>query len=196
MFDLQRYLSIFHQTWLSALDDSQVVKVTRILVTALYFIIPWTVEIPKGVTFIFLTDQDPNLAQTSHANNLRIFVLLELLFIIYVQVKVELYDRNTGPIHHDERNKDEGGFTYSKTTLRFVMVLSTITLLAVIFWFFIARGNADDLVLSRLRVQLLVQLVASLIIPIILISRNPNMTKFFKDQYKYIFFYLRIKTES
>ena len=179
MFDLQRYLSIFHQTWLSALDDSQVVKTTRILVTALYFIIPWTVEIPKGVTFIFLTDQDPNLAQTSNANDLRIFVLLELLFIIYVQVKVELYDIGTGPIHHDERNEDEGGFTYSKTTLRFVMALSTITLLAVIFWFFIARGKADDLVLSRLRVQLLVQLVASLIIPIILISRNPNMTKFF-----------------
>ena len=109
------------------------------------------------------------------------------MFIIYVQVKVELYDRNTGPIHHDEHNEDKIGFTYSKTTLRFVMVLSTITLLAVIFWFFIARGNADDLVLSRLRVQLLVQLVASLIIPIILISRNPNMTKFFKDQYKCIF---------
>ena len=155
--------------------------------TALYLIIPWTVEIPKGVTFIFLTDQDPKLAQTSHANNLRIFVLLELLFIIFVQVKVELYDRGSDTFHQDEFEVEEEGFTYSKTTLRFVMALSTITLLAIIFWFFIARGNANDLVLSRLRVQLLVQLVASLIIPIILISRNPNMTKFFKDQYKYIF---------
>ena len=90
-----------------------------------------------------------------------------------------MYDRGTGSIHHSEHEEEDGGFTYNKTTLRFVMALSTITLLAVIFWFFIARGKADDLVLSRLRVQLLVQLVASLIIPIILISRNPNMTKFF-----------------
>ena len=114
------------------MDDSQVVKITRILVTALYLIIPWTVEIPKGVTFIFLTDQDPNLAQTSHANNLRIFVLLELLFIIFVQVKVELYDRGTGSIHHSEHEEEDGGFTYNKTTLRFVMALSTITLLELL----------------------------------------------------------------
>ena len=159
--------------------------------TALSLIIPWNVDIFKGVTFIFLTNQNPEDAQTGHPKDIRRFILFEILFIIFVQVKIELFDReHTVHIQVDNLNakKDQG---YSKTTIRFVMVLSTICLLTLTFWFFIGRGNAEDIVLSRLKVQLVIQLVAVIVIPIILICRNPNMTRFFKEQFKSLFEYCR-----
>ena len=182
-----RYLSIFHQAWLSSLDDSKVVNVSRVLVTALSLIIPWTVEMPEGVTFTFLTNQDPKAAQTGHTKYLRIFVLFELLFIIFAQVKIEMYNQSSVAIQNEEIDDDGQSFMYSKTTIRFVKALSTITLLGVTFWFFISRDNAEDIILSRLKVQLLIQLVALIIVPTTLISRNPNMSKYFKDHYKYLF---------
>ena len=144
---------------------------------------------PKGVTFTFLTNQDPKAAQTGHTNDLRIFVLFELLFIIFVQVKIEIYNRNSVANQNEEIDEDGQSFTYSKNTLRVVKALSTITLLGVIFWFFIARDNTENIILSRLKVQLLIQLVALIIVPITLINRNPNMSKYFKDHYKYIFLF-------
>ena len=127
-----RYLSIFHQAWLSSLDDSKVVNVSRFLVTALSLIIPWTVEMPKGVTFTFLTNQDPKAAQTGHTKYLRIFVLFELLFIIFAQVKIEMYNQSSVAIQNEEIDDDGQSFMYSKTTIRFVKALSTITLLGTV----------------------------------------------------------------
>ena len=173
------------------MDDLKIVNTSRFLVATLSLILPWTVEIPKGVTFTFLTNQDPKFAQTDHTDDLRIFVLLELLFIIFAQVRIEMYNRNSVAIQNDEIDEDNDqssqSFTYSKTTLRFVKALSTITLLSITFWFFIARDNTADIILSRLKVQLIIQLVALIIVPITLISRNPHMSKYFKDHYKYFF---------
>ena len=142
---------------------------------------------PKGVTFTFLTNQDPKAAQTGHTHDLRIFVLFELLFIIFVQVKIEMYNKSSVTNQNEDADGDGQSFIYSKNTLRFVKALSTITLLGIIFWFFIARDNTEDIILSRLKVQLLIQLVALIIVPLTLINRNPNMSKYFKDHYKYIF---------
>ena len=188
---LTRYISIFHQEWLNKYDDSRVAKTTRLLVTALSLIIPWTVNISKGVTFIFLTNQNPEDAQTGHPKDIRRFILFEILFIIFVQVKIELFDREHTihvQVNNQNANEDQG---YSKATIRFILFLSTICLLTLTFWFFIGRKNAENIVLSRLKVQLVIQLVALIVIPIILISRNPNMTQFFKEQFKSFFEYFR-----
>ena len=166
-------------------------KITRLLVTALSLIIPWNVDIFKGVTFIFLTNQNPEDAQTGHPKDIRRFILFEILFIIFVQVKIELFDREHTThvqVNNQNANEDQG---YSKATIRFILFLSTICLLTLTFWFFIGRKNAENIVLSRLKVQLVIQLVALIVIPIILISRNPNMTQFFKEQFKSFFEYFR-----
>ena len=188
---LTRYISIFHQAWLSKYDDSRVAKTTRLLVTALSLIIPWNVDIFKGVFFIFLTNQNPEYAQTGHPKDIRRFILFEILFIIFVQVKIEFFDREHTvqvQVNNQSASENQG---YSKTTIRFIIVLSTICLLTLTFWFFIGRKNAENIVLSRLKVQLVIQLVAVIIMPIILISRNPNMTQFFKEQFKSFFGYCR-----
>ena len=185
---LIRYISIFHQAWLSKYDDSRVAKTTQLLVTALSLIIPWSVDIFKGVTFIFLTNQNPEDAQTGHPKDIRRFILFEILFIIFVQVKIELFDRKHVhvQINNGNANEDQGN---SKTTIRFIIVLSTMCLLTLTFWFFIGRRNAENIVLSRLKVQLVIQLDALIILPIFLICRNPNMTQFFKEQFKSFFEY-------
>ena len=188
---LTRYISIFHQAWLIKYDDSKVAQTTRLLVTALSLIIPWNVDISKGVIFFFLTNQNPEDAQTGHPKDIRRFILFEIIFIIFVQVKIELFDRDHTvqvQVNNQNANEDQG---YSKTTIRFIIVLSTICLLTLTFWFFIGRKNAENIVLSRLKVQLVIQLVAVIIMPIILISRNPNMTQFFKEQFKLFFEYCR-----
>ena len=188
---LTRYISIFHQAWLIKYDDSKVAQTTRLLVTALSLIIPWNVDISKGVIFFFLTNQNPEDAQTGHPKDIRRFILFEIIFIIFVQVKIELFDRDHTvqvQVNNQSASENQG---YSKTTIRFIIVLSTICLLTLTFWFFIGRKNAENIVLSRLKVQLVIQLVAVIIMPIILISRNPNMTQFFKEQFKLFFEYCR-----
>ena len=188
---LTRYISIFHQAWLIKYDDSKVAQTTRLLVTALSLIIPWNVDISKGVIFFFLTNQNPEDAQTGHPKDIRRFILFEILFIIFVQVKIEFFDReHTVQVQVNNQNASENQ-GYSKTIIRFIIVLSTICLLTLTFWFFIGRKNAENIVLSRLKVQLVIQLVAVIIMPIILISRNPNMTQFFKEQFKLFFEYCR-----
>ena len=98
-----------------------------------------------------------------------------------------MYNKSSVTNQNEDADGDGQSFIYSKNTLRFVKALSTITLLGIIFWFFIARDNTEDIILSRLKVQLLIQLVALIIVPITLINRNPNMSKYFKDHYKYLF---------
>ena len=128
---------------------ARVAKTARLLVvTALSLIIPWNVDISNGVTFIFLTNQNPDDAQTGHLKDIRRFILFEIPFIIFVQIKIKLFDRKHVhvQINNGNTNEDQGN---SKTTIIiFIIVLSTICLLKLTFWFFIGRRNVENIVLS------------------------------------------------
>ena len=192
---LSRYMSIFHQAILNSLDERIVVLISRSFVTMVSLFMPLLVDMTKSIGFVFLTNQNPNEANKAQHAHIRIFILVEVIFIIFVQLRIELYERNcqsqqnsiqnnldaTAPDNEvEEHAEDEESAEPNDNKIRVVFWLLFGVLLFHIIWLFTFRSSTNDVITSRLKMTLVLQIVLCNVIPLILIYRNPNMWKFFK----------------
>ena len=192
---LSRYMSIFHQAILNSLDERIVVLISRSFVTMVSLFMPLLVDMTKSIGFIFLTNQNPNEANKTQHAHIRIFILLEVIFIIFVQLRIELYERNCQTQQNSIQNnleaialddeeehvEDEDSAEPNDNKIRVVIWLLFGVLLFHIIWLFTFRSSTNDVITSRLKMTLVLQIVLCNVIPLILIYRNPNMWKFFKQ---------------
>ena len=176
---------------LNSIDERIVVLITRSSVAMVSLIMPLLVDMTKSIGFIFLTNQNPNEAiKTQHAH-IRIFMLIEVFFIIFVQLRIEIYQRNDQQqiqnnleaiIHNEEQAENSAEPNDKK--VRVVVCLLFSALLFTVIWLFTFRDSSNYVINSRLKMTLVLQLVLCNIIPLILIYRNPNILEFFKNTWR------------
>ena len=79
---------------------------------------------------------------------------------------------------YDENMDYEMNLELRKSLLRFAMILLCLVFLASIDWFLRHKFEAENVYLSRLRMDLLHGIIA-FIVCVILVKRNPKLYQFF-----------------
>ena len=92
-----RYLSIFQNPLLNNIDDKKIINATRILNAFLSVILTLMENLEHGLNYAYLTNQDL-ISTNQNFNNLNggvksitIIAMLDLLFLIIVQFKIEIF---------------------------------------------------------------------------------------------------------
>ena len=196
-----RYLSIFHHTMLNSVDEIKIIRTTRLFV-GMMSLISTLLEAPWRGSLIadYITNKDVDIKNQLELKPLKFVIIMDLLFLVFVQVKVEFYNRmvdhQTESEEADEENQDglEMNFKYRNNTIRIVMLLFFLGLCIALFWIFRIREDKirEEVKvrhLNRLWIFVLGQLIVLNIIPMILIKRNPNMYKFCVKQFQCLLFW-------
>ena len=166
---------------LQSFEDMKVIIAIRIInfLVGIYMSIPWVIHISEGVMFYNLTNQNMDNADMSHAKYFKILVVIVIFTVIFVQIKIELFEMKI-KVHPLPNTTTE--MTYSKCTIRFVIILLLAFLSFLFFWLSRVRTTAENVALSRLKLHLMIQIVVCILIPLTLIYRNRNMREFFKEK--------------
>ena len=154
------------------------IRIINFLV-GIYMSMPWVIHISEGVMFYNLTNQNLDNADLSHAKYFKILVAIVIFTVIFVQIKIELFEMKV-KVHPMTNTSTE--ITYSKCTIRFVILLLLVFLSFLFFWLSSIRTTVENVALSRLKLHLLIQTVICILIPLTLIYRNKNMREFFKEK--------------
>ena len=186
-----RYLSIFHQALLNSIDERFVIIITRTVIGSISLIMPLLVDISKSPPFLFLTDQNPGEGIKNQDRHFRFLVLFEVLLIIFVLLRVEIYKRSSEvPIQSNleviepEPNNEDDNPPPQESTIQFIILLLFSVILIVLIWLFLFRRSSNNILLDRIKITLIMQLIILNIIPSILIYRSPKMFNFFKETWK------------
>ena len=145
----------------------------------IYMAMPWVVHLSEGVMFYNLTNQNMDNVDMSHAKYLKILVAIVIFTVIFVQIKIELFELKV-KVHPMATSGTE--LTYSKCTIRVVIFLLLVFLSFLFFWLSSIRKTVENVALSRLKLHLLIQTVVCILIPLTLIYRNQNMREYFKEK--------------
>ena len=84
---------------------------------------------------------------------------------------------------YDENMDYEMNPELRKSLMRFVMMILCFMFLGLIDWFLRHKFEAENVYLSRLRMDLVYGFIA-FIVCVILIQRNPKLCNFFANQFK------------
>ena len=185
-----RYLSIFHQASLNSIDERFVTIITRTVIGSISLIMPLLVDISKSPPFFFLTNQNSNEGIKNQDRHFRFLVLFEVLLIIFVLLRVEIYKRSSEvPIQNnleviEPNNEDDDDDPTQESTIQFMILLLFSVILFVLIWLFLFRRSSGNILLDRIKITLIMQLIILNIIPSILIYRSPKMFNFFKETWK------------
>ena len=89
-----RYLSIFQNPLLNNIDDKKIINATRILNAFLSVILTLMENLEHGLNYTYLTDHDlisTNQNLNGGVKSITIIAMLDLLFLIIVQFKIEIF---------------------------------------------------------------------------------------------------------
>ena len=106
------------------------IRIINFLV-GIYMSMPWVIHISEGVMFYNLTNQNLDNADLSHAKYFKILVAIVIFTVIFVQIKIELFEMKV-KVHPMTNTSTE--ITYSKCTIRFVILLLLMFLSFLFFW--------------------------------------------------------------
>ena len=182
-----RYITIFYSPILNNIDDIKVKMITRCFVgfvsLSSTFVRNFQGHFEHVANYAFLTNKYGVKIYSMNLNwALQFVVVADLIALIVVQIKIEIFERNLdnqNQIEEMEEGFDEN-FKYSKGTIRFVLVFTFLFFLFVIHWLLweMDETEEDIIALSELRLRLVSQCIFMNLIPLVLIKRNPKMYQF------------------
>ena len=115
----------------------------------------------------------------NNLGTLQFVVILDLIILILVQIKIEIYVKSIDlQIEEcEQQQRQDVNFNYSKGTVLFVLFSLALLLIITIYYVW-KRNDKADIYLFELRIRLISQFILAILIPIVLIRRNPNIYKF------------------
>ena len=190
-----RYFIVFHQNVLNHFEDSKIINGLRTFVgiVGLLLTLLEVADIEYRVNYAILMNQDVDKEKLKQYNAADFVTIstIGLLITVFVQIRIEFFKKSIdckNPFNQMEAGNGENMDSemnpeLRKSFLRFVMMLLSFLFLGSIDWFLRHRFEAENVFLSRLRMDLLHGIIA-FIVCVILIQRNPKLYKFFVNQFK------------
>ena len=203
---LIRYISIFHQSFLHDINDFRIRKIVRSLVFLISFTCLINEDLGKynsvrwkkllhfsifnlgegGVIFAHLTNTKVDMEHPKKFNIFLAIIVLDLLTLIFVQVKIELYERglDAAQLPFQSQEDLQGNQDRRKVvTFRMIFVSLLLFFFNAMEWVVEAGwNNEEDIFESELRHRIISASIFMLGVPLILIVRNENMYMFCKKQ--------------
>ena len=145
-----------------------------------------------GGTYQTLINKDPidnTKVDKNHTNGLRYIWAFNLFLLIFIQIRVELYKRKgkvqvvpmkkPAPTNKITDSKvSSNNFQYDQQTVRIVLISAMVLLVILLIWNVAGKAVSSDIMLGRLRRRILGQFMLNIFIPLLLITRNPNLSSF------------------
>ena len=141
-----------------------------------------------GVIYAHLTNTKVDMEDPKKFNIALAIIVLDLLALIFVQAKVELYERGLDALQLPLQSQEDlqGNQKKNKViTFRMISVSLMLFLFNALEWVLKGRDEENGIFERELRHRVISASIFMLGIPLILIVRNENMYKFCKKQLKY-----------
>ena len=191
-----RYLTIFHQSKLNEIEDKTILNRTRLSVGILSF----AAAIVNG----FNPKRPPPIysyLMGKYSEDLLIdkfyvpktMMVLAFLVMIFVQIKIERYDKkltsNLAKEDNDQTSEEIGTFNFNIRTIRNVIFCFCL----ILFLYFLLYLNLNSKPISQQAIiklaliNLVMQIILTIIIPLFLIYRTQNLFNYFVNSLPTVF---------
>ena len=165
-----RYLSIFHQGFLNRFEDHKVIFAIRSLVTILSALAVLDDFNMEGPEYSYLVGKEMDPEKIPKFRLFKAILILELLLVIFVQVKIKLLDGRINsniPGHVLEMMKQRVAKRSRRTKVQFILLVTFIFILVSIEYLVSMRS-----ITKTLRTRVIVQTLVTIVIPVIWMKNN------------------------
>ena len=185
-------MSIFNPNILDQTDEQDIFAYTRTIVLASSLMATISYNPEDGGTYQTLINKDPiddTKVDKNHTNGLRYVWALNLFLLVFIQIRVELYKRKVKvqvvPMKKHapkddilDYNPQCNNFQYDQKTVRIVLFSAMVLLVVLLIWNVAGKKGSSNIMLGRLRRRVLAMFILNIFIPLLLITRNPNLSSF------------------
>ena len=165
-----RYLSIFHQGFLNRFEDRKIIYAIRSLVAILSTLAVLDDITMEGTEYSYLVGKEMDPEKIPKVRLFKTILVLELLLVIFVQVKIKLLDRRINsnlPDHVLEMMKQKVAKRSRTSKVQFILLVTFIFILVSIEYLVSMKSIA-----KTLRTRVIVQTLVTIVIPVIWMKNN------------------------
>ena len=168
---LVRYLTIFHGTWINQLREASVIWTSRMLVLVVSVVsaaLEWcTEDMSLTLGYQHMTGQPVSNHHQSNSSTVSVMALV-LIFVIFVQIKIEWWVKCKGNLHLFEELR----------TNRFGIIMIICLSGSFMAWMFLAKDAS-----LRFFMHVYIHFISTVLLPLIFILRSPNIKNFISHVY-------------
>lgn len=171
-----RYLSVFHQTILANVGDRHVIATTRTFLLLASFLTSFVDSFGvDGYQYQYLTGTTPKEDPGYNHRIIKFMIVTDLILLILVQVKIELFKRNVDQLNVavDLIQEEENAFE-NKVTSRIAGVIAIAFLLFILNHFAFAKLSIIREFIARIGTQIIIVIV----IPSFMVYKNQKFRDF------------------
>ena len=190
-----RYLAVFHQGFLNDIDDENIIRGTRIAIAMTSLTtVPLTDVGYKSVLYSHFSGIQSERITVPNSYPIKMMVALNLVSIVYTQLKIEYYKKKVDMLQpllqrsqDDEEDIEiEEEPRWSLSTKRNI-ALCVVSVILVSIYTIYSHSNLEDdqnierTIIKGLRAITIIQVVLTIIIPLIYIKNTKKLYLYFKQ---------------
>ena len=192
-----RYLAVFHQGFLNDIDDENIIRGTRIAIAMTSLTtVPLTDVGYKSVLYSHFSGIQSERITVPNSYPIKMMVALNLVSIVYTQLKIEYYKKKVDMLQpllqrsqDDEEDIEiEEEPRWSLSTKRNI-ALCVLSVILVFIYTIYSHSNPEDhptiegTIIKGLRAITIIQVVLTIIIPLIYIKNTKKLCLYFKQSF-------------